>query len=118
LITIGPLRLGVVLADGRWLPPDPLALEHWPPLPAGRRPRALERARRIRVVDATRSALLAVLVRRLRAELGIGGLPPCPPHGAACRQPGCADCAAITRWRVMVAVVTGADARMHRLMFP
>jgi hypothetical protein len=106
------LRLLADLVQG-----GPLSARHWPPLPPGRRPRALERERRRRLVVATRSALLAVLVRRLRAELGIDGLPPCPPHGLRC-PPGCAECHAIRSWRVMVEVVTGADARVHRYMFP
>lgn len=88
---------------------------HWPPLPAGRRPRALERERRWRLVRATRSELLAVLVRRIRASV-----PPLraePMHGPKC-GPGCADCLALIRWRVEYEVLSGAAPVVRRYLFP
>jgi hypothetical protein len=98
----------------------PLALHHWPPLPAGRRPRALERERRRRVVQATRSALLAVLVRRLRAELGVPQMRPAPVHGRLCTtlEQGCPDCRAIASWRLEIDFVTGANSLARRYLFP
>lgn len=80
----------------------PLASRYWPPLPKGRRPRALERARRARVVWAHRKQLRDLMFLRARAlarEL-LAGLPPQPPHGLRCTGfPGCPECRAIMSWR-------------------
>lgn len=102
----------------RWRLVGPLALEHWPPLPAGRRPRALERARRRRVVMAARAALAGVLVRRLRSL--VPPLRPEPQHGPRCTgaDQGCPDCHAIASWRVELEVLSGAPSAAHGYLFP
>jgi len=92
----------------------PLQARHWPPLPRARRVRVIERIRRVRAVMEARSALAAVLVRRLQAL--VPPLRPCPPHGRRC-APGCADCAAIWRWRAEHEVLSGATATMHRYLY-
>lgn len=94
-----------------------LGARHWPPLPTGRRCRALERLRRVLLVMGARSELAAALVRRVRALV-----PPLsaePTHGPRC-GPGCADCAAIWRWRreYEVLSIVGAAPNVRRLLFP
>lgn len=112
---IGPLAL-VVEIGGRWFPANPLAPEHWPPLPHGRRPRALERARRQRLVLEARRAVAGVLVRRIRSL--VPPLRACPSHGPKCSGPGCLECLAIARWRVEYEVISGAAATVRRYLFP
>lgn len=95
----------------------------WPPLVGSRssvrvgnrRLRAIERIGRVRAVVVARAELAAVLVRRLRSL--VPPLRPEPVHGARCPV-GCQDCAAIMRWRVEREVLSGADARVHRYLFP
>lgn len=96
------------------IPGDSHHGEHWPDLPSGKRARQLERIRRVRLVMGARSELAAVLVRRIQALMP--PLRPMPPHGRVC-PPGCADCAAIQRWRAERDVLSGADATVHRYLY-
>jgi hypothetical protein len=97
------------------IPDHPLHQRFWAPLPAGRRPRQLERARRVRLVREWRAVALAVLVQRIRQLAP--PLRPCPPHGRVC-PPGCAECAAIMRWRVEYSVIAGFDRGESGYLFP
>jgi len=92
----------------------PLGARHWPPLPRERRLRVLERIRRVRAVLVARSELAAALVRRIQAL--VPPLRPMPEHGRRCPV-GCAECAAIVRWRVEYEVLSGADAVVRRYLY-
>lgn len=88
----------------------------WPPLPRwGRRWAALERIERVAFVVLGRDRLLAVLVQRVRSL--VPPLRPEPVHGPRC-GPGCADCAALWRWRAEYEVISGAAPNVRRLLFP
>lgn len=109
-------RLGIADEHWKWgVPSHPLFREHWAPLPAGRRPRQLERARRVRLVREWRAVALAVLVQRIRQLAP--PLRPCPPHGPKC-PPGCRECAAIWAWRAEYSVLSGLDRGGSEYLFP
>lgn len=93
----------------------PLQARHWPPLPRERRLRVLERIHRVRLVFIARNALAAVLVRRMRAI--VPPMRPCPPHGPKC-PPGCAECAAIFRWRCEYEVLSGITHGVAERLWP
>lgn len=87
---------------------------YWLPMIRHKRLRVIERIGRVRLVLEARSALAAVLVRRVRALAP--PLRPCPPHGRKC-PPGCADCNAIAAWRAEYAVLAGLDRGESGLLF-
>lgn len=104
------MRRAIFLID------DPLAPWYWPPLPAGRRPRALEWARRARLVHVARNRLVCTMVRRIHRLTGFDRHPVPPPHPPRC-VPGNECCNAIGRHRRVIAFICGVDEKIPQRFF-
>lgn len=98
---------------------DPTAPWYWPPLPAGRRRRREEHARRARAVFLARNLLVCTLVQRIHQLAGfephamvLGAI----QHPRLC-TPNCEWCAAIERARRAVEFLMGLDPRIPRRFF-
>lgn len=122
LLCRGPLKsrhwLGLTIPRDASVPGDALQIA-WlkcrPDLPKGRLG-VIVRIARVRQVLEARSALASLLVRRIRQQAP--PLRPMPEHGRKCPV-GCADCAAIARWRREYALLSGVDAHSRNgYLFP
>lgn len=118
------LELETRCARVRWVRPllgsRSSVLAAWPyhdgrEIYVSRRLRAIERIGRVRAVVAARAELASVLVRRIRAL--VPPMRPCPPHGKRC-PPGCAECAAIWRWRGEYEVLSGITRDVAEWLYP